>query len=122
LLQVHLERLGDPWQQRTIEKSLANLPPKLTGTYDMILDKMLDENRTITEALTWLFHSERRMNVEELAVAAVFDLAVGLQGTCLVVPTDILHICGAFVEQDPATHVVRFAHACPRISAVKGLR
>ena len=81
----------------------------------MIVGKMPHENRAIAEqALTWLFHSERRMNVEELAVAAVFDLDVGLHSTRLVVPTDILHICGAFVEQDPATHVVRLAHASVR--------
>ncbi|KAH8684848.1 hypothetical protein BGZ60DRAFT_524047 [Tricladium varicosporioides] len=113
LASLHIERLCDPYQIKTVENAihaLSNLPEDLRLSYEAVMAQIKSSQQPTPilaeRVLKWLLCAQQALDPEGFIVAICFDL----DGDRSLRIEDILSICSNLVVYDDVLNRFRFAH------------
>ena len=125
-VRCQLDTISECTTEKAIELALTALPKDINETYERILLKIIGEGeeiaKTAEKILMWLIGAMRPLRLMELEEAILIELgSVELNTSSrLIDPSDILTICGSFVEEfeDQGVSRVRLSHYTVRVSMI----
>ncbi|KAH6679762.1 hypothetical protein B0J14DRAFT_559066 [Halenospora varia] len=113
LASLHIERLCDPYQIRTVENAihaLSNLPEDLKLSYEAVMEQIKASQQPTPilaeRVLKWLLCAQQALDPEGFIFAICFDL----DGNRSLRIEDVLSICSNLVVYDDVLNRFRFAH------------
>ena len=125
-VRCQLDTINKCTTEKSINSALTTLPKDINRTYERILLKIVGEGeeiaKTAEKILMWLIGAMRPLRLMELEEAILIELgSVELNTSSrLIDPSDILTICGSFVEEfeDQGVSRVRLSHYTVRVSMI----
>ena len=98
-----------------MEKALDTLPAELFTAYKEVTDRISKSDKEMgdagMQALTWIFHAARPLQMDELRV--VLDIEDGhwkIDDEPQFTPADIIEMCQSLVVYEESSGAVRFVH------------
>jgi ankyrin repeat protein len=93
----------------------SSVPSQLFDVYETVMETISqssDDSKLLAlTILSWLFYAKRPLQITELREAiAVRDGDVDIEEEDMMLPEDIVEVCGSFVALDRGSGVVGFSH------------
>ena len=115
MAKLQMESIAQALSTKKLLQSLEQLPASLDGVYaesmQRINEKVPSERSIAHEALFWVSHSRRPLTVVELQCALGLESGdTNYDPDNIVLESDILDACGAFITVERESNAVRLVH------------